>query len=163
MPFKQRFSDEQRQAIVRAHVDFGLTLRAAVALAEKGELPGAPATVKPFRVSYATAGEWARTERNRREAQERAGAKPERIMEDALGNLALRLDTQVRKAERRARGGNPVLQSASEIQALARAAQEVAKLAGMVHGGKRTAAPKTPEAQAADDWIGELARGNGDG
>jgi hypothetical protein len=159
MPFRAKYSDEQRKALISACLDYGLSARRATMLANRGELPGAPDVPAFGGISPEYAAQLVREERQRRGAEESAASSPETIMRKTLGMLAYRLDEQVRRLERRR---NPP--TAGEIADLAKAGREVAALARTVHGLPQ--APTKPKADTnghgddpAGDFIGALARG----
>jgi hypothetical protein len=147
MPFRAKYSDAQREAVVRAVVDYGLSAAHATRLANRGELPGASDDVGAFAIGPYYVGDLVRREKQRRATQERASSSPEEIMRETLGVLAERLDHEVRKLQRQRRRKT----TGEEISALARAGKDVAALARAVNGLPQpsTAKPKT--------------NGNGDG
>jgi hypothetical protein len=161
MAFRAKFSDAQREALVRAALDYGLSARRAAILATRGELPGADPDLPAFAMTYEYAAQLVREERNRRGAREAAASTPETIMRQTLGMLAMRLEEQVRRLERRRKPPTP-----SEIGELARAGKEIASLARAVHGLPAERAPKAEkngEAPADSDLIGALAAEEGRG
>jgi hypothetical protein len=163
MPFRAKYSAAQREAVVRAVLDYGLTAAQATRLANKGELPGVGDEVGAFGIGPYYVGDLVRREKQRRSIQEHASHSPEEIMRDSLGVLAERLDHEVRKLQRQRR--RPV--TGEQISALAKAGRDVASLARAVNGLPRPGAAKPEPERNGDgetgDFIGALARGESNG
>lgn len=129
MPFRAKFSDEQRDALVRAALDFGLSAAECARRAEHGALPGTRPDLPAFSITPEYAAQLVREERQRRGQREAAAMAPEAIMRKTLGMLAVRLEDQVRRMERR-----KIAATGAEIAELAKAGREVAALARAVNG-----------------------------
>jgi hypothetical protein len=160
MPFRAKFSDEQRDALVRAALDFGLSAADAARRAGHGALPGTRPDLPAFSITPEYAAQLVREERQRRGTREAAAMAPEQVMRKTLGMLAVRLEEQVRKMERRA-----IAPTGEEIRELARAGREVAALARAVHGlpqvgqTPRSEGRNAASVEADRGFIAGLARG----
>jgi hypothetical protein len=154
MAFKSVWSEELKRAVVVAQLDHGLTAREASDAAHRGELPGIGRGVAPAPIGVAYCRDLASDERRKRKLEEEARKAPGEIVGAALGRLAAMLDQETQKAERKARQGKV---DPAQIQALARAGLEVAKLARAAQEPARKSAGAAPQKPDGDDFIGGLA------
>jgi hypothetical protein len=80
-PFQNRWTKQQRQAIVDACLRYGMTTTAAHAAAHDGSLPGAGQDLDPFPIPLATVREYATKARREARLLETAKAHPEELFE----------------------------------------------------------------------------------
>jgi hypothetical protein len=147
--FQRKYSDEQRAEFIRAVLDHGLSVPAAITAAARGDLE-----IPPFEMSRAVGYELVREARTERE-QERL-ADPSAIA-DNISRIACRVvqlaDRDLRQLEAEAQAGKPV-----QLNRLKTLAQVVRSLHGV---GPRKTSQKPPPSErttpAGGDFLERIA------
>lgn len=156
MTFTERWTQDQRDAVIAAALDHKLTAPRVAEMAAAGTLPGPGAVLEPFAMPLGTVRSVVGDERRERKAREVAAMAPNEVLGDIVGTLAaeLRRQTQLFKS-RSARGkAGP-----REMRELAAAARELVALVRAVQPPASSPARKRPGAQrdGAGDFLEQLA------
>jgi hypothetical protein len=161
MPFRAKWSDAQRKAILDACTRYGFSAQRAYEAANDGSLPGTGQRLDPFPIALATVREYVTKERRRLRAMEEMSADPAAVMHEEAQALAV----AVRRARIRVttKQGVP---TPEEITALAKAAREVHALLKALDPKPSRNGPTRPvetpesapdEPERAPDFLDELA------
>jgi hypothetical protein len=147
MPFKARYSTEQKQAVIDAATRYHMTGEAAHRAANEGSLPGLGQRLEPFPIALSTVRELITKERKRLRLLEEAGTDPTAVMHQEAQALAI----AVKQARERVTSSKNV-PTPEQITALAKAAREVhALLKALAPEPKRNRAQSTVETPQESD------------
>jgi len=172
--FDPKYSAEQKEAVIAAQVEAGMSSTEAVAYARDGKYEG----LGPFEMPQSTASFLATEERKRRrgdDLKKKSKGTPTERLEVATSRLLGVFDTHVQRAEARARRSKtstPAPVEFDRLRNLARFGREVQSLvkgvpiqkAGHIEQKMRSAAKAEREQEAAspdDDLVASMLRENG--
>lgn len=156
MAFTERWTQDQRDAVIAAALDHNLTAPRVTELAAAGGLPGPGAILEPFAMPLGTVRSVVGDARRERKARELAAMAPNEVLGDIVGTLAAELRRQTELFRRRSARGKA---GAREMRELAVAARELAALVRAVQPPASSGKKRAGESRDAPgrDFLEQLA------